>query len=173
MYEYIPHRAVEENRDHTHQLSQCLMVVIDPLRAEELVKVLRLISLQGKFQRSTWICAGRIKSKLFCRYALVQSPLLRAALPDSLCFLTAPPRCSSPQTALSPYRMVRIIIFLTSLRTRSWPKVCVGVLLLLNYQIEKESTKGFPLAGYAVQDGVDSLLGADRPHFAASSGCAK
>ena len=40
MYEYIPQRAVEENRDYAHQLSQCLMVVIDPLRAEELVKAL-------------------------------------------------------------------------------------------------------------------------------------
>jgi hypothetical protein len=124
------------------------------------VKALAVDPLQGGSQHSTWFCAGRIKSKLFCRYAPVQSPLLRAALPDSLCFLTALLRSSSLQTALSPYRDGSYYhipdepahsVMAQSLR---W---CPAFVELPDREGEYQGPPSSRLC-CTVQDGVDSLL---------------
>jgi hypothetical protein len=62
-------------------------------------------------------------------------------------------------------------------------QACLGVLLRLDYLIDRDNIKSFPLAGYAAQywathariekvsscikDGIERLFDADKPHFAA------
>lgn len=188
-YERILREMPKANREHAHQLLQCLTVAVRPLTVDELAEVLAV-----DFSADS---DGVPKLKEDLRWENQEQAVLSA--------------CSSLVTVIVDDRDSRIVQFshfsvkefLTSGRLAAsnmdtlrqhhillepahtvMAKACLGTLLRFDseFEVENRKIKKFPLALYAanhigdhaefedvishIQDGIDCLLDAEKPYFA-------
>jgi len=175
----------KSNRELAHRLLQCLTVAIRPLRVEELAEVLAIEfdpsgipilneDLRWEDQEKAVLsaCSGLI--------TVVDDHFSRVVQFANLSvkeFLTSHRLADSEIDAFRHYH-----IRLESAH-RIMAQACLSVLLRLDTDVDEASITNFPLARYAahnfgdhaefgdvlshIQQGVDILLDADKPHFAA------
>jgi Ankyrin repeats (3 copies) len=184
-YEQILKGICKANQRIAHRLMQCLVVAVHPLRIEELAEVLVIdFDVKGtspilnpglrwadqeKAVMSTCsslvniIDDGDSRTVQFSHYS-VKEYLMSDRFAESNSEVT----CYHIQ--LEPAHTILA-------------QACLGVLLQLDHDIDRDSIQNFPLARYAAQywvkhaqfgnvassieDGIDRLFDADKPHFSA------
>jgi len=191
-YERILHEIPKSNRVHAHRLLQCLTVAVRPLRVEELAEVLavELDTTEGipKLNENLrWEDQEQaVLSACSSLIAVVEdhlpqddhsSRVVQFAHFSVKEFLTSD-RLATSKIDASRYHHIGLEAAHTIMA-----QACLSVLLSLDSHIERARIKDFPLAPYAadnfgdhaefgdvlshIQDGVSSLLDADKPYFSA------
>jgi ankyrin repeat protein len=184
-YERILSNIPRSYRNHAHRLFQCLVVAMRPLRVTELAEVLA-VDFEGDGQipilNEAWRFADPVYGVLSSCSSLItvvehgDSPVVQFSHFSVKEFLT------SDRLATSSYGLTYHHISL-ELAHATMLQACLSVLLRLDFHIDGDGIKNFPLAEYAaqhwtdhaefgdvlshVQDGVGRFLDADLPHFAA------
>jgi ankyrin repeat protein len=205
-YERILLQIPKSNRVYAHRLLQCLVVAVRPLTVEELAEVLAIdFSAKGGTpmvdEKLRWEDKEQaVLSACSTLIAVVEDPSSRSRSRSP-----SPPLPPLPPPSVSPSRRVQfshfsVKEFLTSDRLAAstmddlcyhhirlelahtiMAQACLGVLLRLDNNMDKETIDSYPLARYAsehfgdhvefenvlsnVTDGVDDLLDPDKPHF--------
>jgi ankyrin repeat protein len=183
-YTRILREIPDENRDRAHRLFQCLTVSARPLRVEELAMVLAIdFTAEGNPTLNVGVRGGN------------QEKAIRLACSSLVTFITH--RDGSRIVQFSHFSVKEFLtsenlfalqgvanyrILLESAHT-IMAQACLAVLLRLDYRTDRKSIKKYPLADYSVThfvshaefgnvipqigDGIDTLLDAEKPHFAA------
>ena len=173
---------------YTHRLLQCLTVAVCPLSVEVLAEVLAVdftpiggipqlkedLRWEDEEQAVLTACSSLI--------AVVEDEnhpghVVRFSHFSVKEFLTSD-RLATLKMDASRYHHIRL-----EEAHMIMAQACLSVLLRLDYDLDKESVKSFPLAEYAakhfgdhvefegvlsqIRDGVDDLLDAEKPHLAA------
>jgi hypothetical protein len=183
-YERILREIGKPNQGHAHRLLQCLVVAIRPLRVEELAEVLAFdFNTEGMPKlNSGWRWEDQEEAVMSACSSLVtvvkdgDSRVVQFSHFSVKEFLTAD-RLAEPIRDVTRYH-IRPEAAHTILA-----QACLGVLLLLDDRVDRDSIKGFPLAVYAAQywptharvenvsspikEGMECLFDADKPYFAA------
>ena len=181
-YERILREIPSQNAGDTHRLLQCLTVAVRPLRVEELAEVLAVDVITGRTPMLNVDSRWEDQKQAIL---LACSSLVVVVDDDGSRFVqfshfSVKEFLTSDRFAASKGDVSRYII---------WPEpahivmaqACLAVLLRLDYHIDKESVKNFPLADYAashvgdhvgfgnvisrVRDAVDCLIDVEKPHF--------
>ena len=182
-YERILREIKKPNRGHAHQLLQCLVAAVRPLRVEELAEVLAFdFSAEGIPKLNLgWRWEDQEEAVMSACSSLViivkngDSRIVQFSHFSVKEFLTAR-RLAEPIRDVSHYH-IRLEAAHTVLA-----HACLGVLLRLDDHVDRDKIKNFPLARYAAQywptharfenassrikDGMACLFDADKPHFA-------
>jgi ankyrin repeat protein len=185
-YEWILHEIPKSNRVHAHRLLQCLTVAVRPLCANELAEVLAIEfdtaggtpelneDMRWEDQEQAVLSAC---SSLVAVIDDNDSRVVQFAHFSVKEFLTSDRLAMSINEA-SRYHHISLKPAHTIMA-----QVCLGVLLRLDSQTGGATIENFPLAQYAaayfgehaefedvlsyLRGGIDDLLDADKPHFAA------
>ena len=182
-YERILREIRKPNQGHAHQLLQCLVAAVRPLRVAELAEVLAFdFNSEGipKLNPS-WRWQDQEEAVMSACSSLViivedgDSRIVQFSHFSVKEFLTAN-RLAEPIRDVSRYH-IRLEAAHTILA-----QACLGVLLRLDDSVDRDKIKDFPLARYAAQywptharfenasscikDGMECLFDADKPHFA-------
>ena len=185
-YERILQEIPKSNRLYTHRLLQCLTVAVRPLRVEELAEVLAIDfdsaggipklneDLRWEDQEQGVLSAC---SSLIAVVEDYSSRVVQFSHFSVKEFLTSD-RLATSTIEASHYHHI-----LLEPSHMIMAQACLSVLLGLDPQNNKGGLKDFPLARYAsehfgdhaefgsvfahIRDGIDDLLDADKPHFAA------
>ena len=184
-YERILHEIPKANRVHVHQLLQCLTVAVRPLRVEELAEILAVdfSTAEGipKLNEDwRWKDQEAVLAACSSLIAVVDdddSWVVQFSHFSVMEFLTSD-RLATSEVDTLRYHNIR-----SGPAHSTIAQACIGVLLRLEYPIDAEYQKRFPLADYAakhfadhaefgdvishITDGIDKLLDEDKPHFAA------
>ena len=185
-YERILQEIPKSNRVHAHRLLQCLTVAVRPLHVKELAEVLAVdfratggipklnedLRWEDQEQAVLSACSSLI--------AVVQDDHSRVVQFSHFSvkeFLTSD-RLATSTIEASHYHHILLEPSHTIMA-----QACLSVLLRLDSHINEDSLKDFPLARYAsqyfedhadfgnvfihIRDGIDDLLDAEKPHFAA------
>ena len=185
-YERILQEIPKSNRVHAHRLLQCLTVAVRPLRVEELAEILAVdfgatggipklnedMRWEDQEQAVLLACSSLISIVRDDGSRVVQFSHFSVKE-----FLTSD-RLATSTIEASHYHHIVLEPSHTIMA-----QACLSVLLRLNSRINKDSLKDFPLTWYAsqhfgdhaefgnvfahIRDGVDDLLDAEKPHFAA------
>ena len=182
-YERILREIRKQNQGHAHQLLQCLVAAVRPLRVEELAEVLAFdFKAEGTPRLDTgWRWEDQEEAVMSACLSLVtivkdgNSRIVQFSHFSVKEFLTAN-RLAEPIRAVSRYH-IRLEAAHTILA-----RACLGVLLRLDDRVDRDKIKTFPMARYAaeywptharfenassrVKDGMECLFDADKPHFA-------
>jgi hypothetical protein len=182
-YERILREIRKPNHGHACRLLQCLVAAVRPLRVEELAEILAVdfnaegiprLNLGWRWENQeeavmsacsslvTIVKDGDLKVVQFSHFSVKE-------------FLTAN-RLAEPIRDVSRYH-IRLEAAHTILA-----QACLGVLLRLDDDVDRDNIENFPLARYAAQywptharfenassrikDGMECLFDADKPHFA-------
>jgi len=185
-YERILREIPKVNRDYAHRLLRCLAAADRPLAVEELAEILAIDfsaksgipKLNEEFRPADQapeqvvlaICSSLVvivndrgsRQVQFSHYSVLQ-------------FLTSDRLAKSESSALSYYHIERESAHIIM------AQACLGALLGLNDQMDKETIESYPLAEYAgehfvaharvgevlskISNGVDDLLDPDKSHF--------
>ena len=182
-YQRILGSVGKANRGLAHQILQCLIVAVRPLRVEELAEVLALDFDTG----------GTPKLNPDWRWADQREAVLSAC--SSLVTIV-----NDGDSRIVQFSHFSVKEFLTSIRTAEsgrdiscfhiglepahliLAQACLGVLFRLDEHMDEETIKNFPLAEYAakhwvrharfgnvlplIKDGIDRLFDAEKPYFA-------
>ena len=183
-YERILREIRKPNQGHAHQLLQCLVAAVRPLRVEELAEVLAVDFVGEGIPKLNlgWRWEDQEEAVMSACSSLViivkdgDSRIAQFSHFSVKEFLTAN-RLTEPIKDVSRYH-IRLEAAHTILA-----QACLGVLLRLDDRVDRENIEKFPLAGYAAQywatharfenassyikDGMRCLFDADKPHFAA------
>src|SRR5712691_7869925 len=188
-YERILQEIPKSNRAHAHRLLQCLTVAIRPLRVEELAEVLAVgFDATGGIPKLNedlqWELEDQEQAVLSACSSLIavvwddDSRMVQFSHFSVKEFLT------SDRLATSTIVAARHCHILLEPSHTIMAQACLSILLSLDSKshINEDNLKDFPLAWYAskhfgdhaefgnvfahIQDGVDDLLDADKPHFA-------
>ena len=183
-YERILREIRKPNQGHAHQLLQCLVAAVRPLRVEELAEVLAVdFAVEGIPKLNLgWRWKDQEEAVMSACSSLVvivkdgDSRIVQFSHFSVKEFLTAN-RLAEPIRDVSRYH-IRLEAAHTILA-----QACLGVLLRLDDRVDRDKIKDFPLARYAAQywptharfenasshikDGMKCLFDADKPHFAA------
>ena len=181
-YERILREIRKPNQGHAHRLLQCLVAAVRPLRVEELAEVLAFdFNSEGIPKLNPgWRWENQEEAVMSACSSLAMivkdgdSRLVQFSHFSVKEYLTAN-RLAEPIRDVSRYH-IRLEAAHTILA-----RACLGVLLRLDDQVDRDSIKNFPLALYAAQywatharvenvssrikDGMECLFDADRPHF--------
>ncbi|KAH9996982.1 hypothetical protein BJV74DRAFT_960877, partial [Russula compacta] len=185
-YERILSEIPKSNRVYTHRLLQCLTVAFRPLSVEELAEVLAVDftpiggipklkeDLRWEDQEQAVLTACSSLVAVVEHWGLREVQFSHFSVKE---FLTSD-RLATSKMDTSRYHRIRLEEAHTIMA-----QACLSVLLRLDYDLDEESVKSFPLANYAgnhfsdhvefedvlsqIGDGVDDLLDAGNPHFAA------
>ena len=182
-YERILRDIRKPNQGHAHQLLQCLVAAVRPLRVEELAEVLAFdFNSEGipKLNPS-WRWQDQEEAVMSACSSLViiakdgDSRIVQFSHFSVKEFLTAN-RLAEPIRDVSRYH-IRLEAAHTILA-----QACFGVLLRLDDSVDRDKIKDFPLARYAAQywptharfenasscikDWMECLFDADKPRFA-------
>ena len=185
-YERILQEIPKSNRVHAHRLLQCLTVAVRPLRVEELAEILAVeFSAAGGIPKLNedlrWEDQEQaVLSACSSLISVVQDDHSRVVQFSHFSvkeFLTSD-RLATSTIDASHYHHILLEPSHTIMA-----QACLSVLLRLDSHINKHSLKDFPLAWYAsqhfgdhaefgnvfihIRDGIDDLLDAEKPHFAA------
>ena len=182
-YERILMEIRKPNQRHAHQLLQCLVAAVRPLRVEELAEILAFdFRAEGIPKLNlAWRWEDQKEAVISACSSLViivkdgDSRIVQFSHFSVKEFLTAN-RLAEPIRDVSRYH-IRLEAAHTILA-----QACLGVLLRLDDRVDHDNIKNFPLARYAAQywptharfenassrimDGMECLFDADRPHFA-------
>ena len=182
-YERILKDIRKPNQGHAHQLLQCLVAAVRPLRVEELAEVLTFDFNSDGIPKLNleWRWEDQEEAVLSACSSLViivkdgDSRIVQFSHFSVKEFLTAN-RLAEPTRDVSRYH-IRLEAAHTILA-----QACLGVLLRLDDRVDRDNIKDFPLARYAAQywatharfenassrikDGMERLFDADKPHFA-------
>ena len=182
-YERILKKIRKPNQEHAHRLLQCLAVAARPLRVEELAEVLAFdFDAEGIPELNlNWRWEDREEAVMSTCSSLViivedgDSRIVQFSHFSVKEFLTAD-RLAEPIRDVSRYH-IRLDTAHTVL-----VRACLGVLLRLDDDVDRDNVKNFPLALYSAQhwtthaqfqdvssrvkDGMECLFDTDRPHFA-------
>jgi ankyrin repeat protein len=182
-YERILREIRKPNQGHAHQLLQCLVAAVRPLRVEELAEVLAVdFDVEGIPKLNLgWRWQDQEEAVMSACSSLVtivkdgDSRIVQFSHFSVKEFLTAN-RLAEPFKDVSRYH-IRLGAAHTILA-----QACLGVLLRLDDHVDRDTIKDFPLARYAAQywatharfgnasscikDGMECLFDADKPHFA-------
>jgi hypothetical protein len=182
-YQRILRSISKANRGLAHQVLQCLIAAVRPLRVEELAEVLAMDFNTG----------GTPKLNPEWRWADQREAVLSAC--SSLVSIV-----NDGDSRIVQFSHFSVKEFLTSIRTAESSKdiscyhillepahaivaqACLGVLLGLDDHIDEEIIKNLPLAEYVtehwdsharfgnvsslIEGGIDRLFDAEKPHFA-------
>ena len=183
-YERILKEIRKPNQGHAHRLLQCLVAAVRPLRVEELAEVLAFDFNAEEISKLNpgWRWENQEEAVMSACSSLVMivkdgdSRVVQFSHFSVREYLTAS-RLAEPVKDVSRY-YIRLEAAHTTLA-----QACLGILLRLDGQVDRENIKNFPLARYAAQywvtharfenalshikDGMERLFDADRPHFAA------
>ena len=185
-YERILSDIPKSNRVHAHRLLQCLTVAFRPLQVKELAEVLAVDfmpmggtpklkeDLRWEDQEQAVLTAC---SSLIAVVKDKDSRVVQFSHFSVKEFLTSDRLATSKMDA-SRYHHIRFREAHSIMA-----QACLSVMLRLDYDIDMESIRNFPLAQYAakyfgdhiefdnvlsdIRDGVDDLLDSNKPHFAA------
>jgi len=185
-YERILQEIPKSNRVHTHRLLQCLTVAVRPLGVEELAEVLAIdfdaaggipelnedLRWEDQEQAVLFAC-----SSLITIVGEGYSRVVQFSHFSVKEFLTSD-RLATSMIDASRYHHIRLEQSHTIMA-----QACLSVLLCLSSLIHGDVHENSPLARYAaehfgdhaesenvlahIRGGVDDLLNADKPHFAA------
>ena len=182
-YERILREIRKPNQGHAHQLLQCLVAAVRPLRVEELAEVLVFdFNAEGIPKLNPgWRWEDQEEAVMSACSSLVMivndgdSRIVQFSHFSVKEFLTAN-RLVEPIRDVSRYH-IRLEAAHTILA-----QACLGVLLRLDDRVDRENIKNFPFARYAaeywvmhaqfenassrIKDGMECLFDADKPHFA-------
>jgi hypothetical protein len=182
-YERILREIRKPNQGHAHRLLQCLVVVVRPLRVEELAEVLAFDFTTGGMPKLNpgWRWEDQEEAVTSACSSLVtivkdgDSRVVQFSHFFVKEFLTAD-RLAEPIRDVSRYH-IRLEAAHTILA-----QACLGILLRLDNRVDRDGIKSFPLALYAaeywprharvenvsshIKDGMERLFDADKPHFA-------
>ena len=182
-YERILKEIRKPKQGHAHRLLQCLVAAVRPLRVEELAEVLAFdFNTDGIPKLNLgWRWENQEEAVMSACSSLViivkdgDSRIVQFSHFSVKEFLTAN-RLAEPIRDVSRYH-IRLEAAHTILA-----QACLGVLLRLDDDVDRDNIKNFPLARYAAQcwaaharfgnassgikDGMDCLFDADKPHFA-------
>ena len=182
-YERILKEIRKPNQGHVHQLLQCLIAAVRPLRVEELAEVLAFdFDVEGIPKLNIgWRWEDQeeaVMSACSSLVTIVKDGDLRIVQFSHFSvkeFLTAN-RLAEPIRDVSRY-YIRLDAAHTILA-----QACLGVLLRLDDRVDRDKLKNFPLARYAAQywdthaqfenassrikDGMECLFDEDKRHFA-------
>ena len=183
-YERILREIRKPNQGHAHQLLQCLVAAVRPLRVEELAEVLAVdFAVEGIPKLNLgWRWKDQEEAVMSACSSLVvivkdgDSRIVQFSHFSVKEFLTAN-RLAEPIRDVSRYH-IRLEAAHTILA-----QACLGVLLRLDDRVDRDKIKDFPLARYAAQywptharfgntsshvmDGMKCLFDAEKPYFAA------
>ena len=182
-YERILRDIRKPNQGVAHRLMQCLVVAFRPLEVKELAEVLAFdFNVEGipKLNQN-WRWEDQEESVMSACSSLVaivndgDSRIVQFSHFSVKEFLTAD-RLAEPIRDVSPYH-----IELEAAHT-ILAQACIGALLQLDDQVDRDNIKEFPLAPYAaacwpsharfgsesarIKDGMERLFDEDQPHFA-------
>jgi hypothetical protein len=181
-YERILREIGKPNQRHAHRLLQCLVVAARPLRVEELAEVLAFDFNTGGMPKlnPSWRWEDQEEAVMSACSSLVtivkhgDSRVVQFSHFSVKEFLTAD-RLAEPIRDVTRYhiRLEAAHMILA--------QACLGVLLRLDDQVDRDSIKSLPLALYAAQywprharvenvsscikDGMESLFDAEKRHF--------
>ena len=182
-YERILREIRRPNQGHAHRLLQCLVAAVRPLRVEELAEILAFdFNAEGIPKLNPgWRWDNQEEAVMSACSSLAMivkdgdSRIVQFSHFSVKEYLTAD-RLAEPIRDVSRYH-IRLEVAHTILA-----RACLGVLLRLDDQVDRDNIKNFPLARYAAQywaaharvedvpsrirDGMESLFDADKPHFA-------
>ena len=182
-YEQILREIGKPNRGHAHRLMQCLVAAVRPLRVEELAEVLAFdFNAEGIPKLNVgWRWEDQEEAVMSACSSLVMivkdgdSRVVQFSHFSVKEFLTAN-RLVEPIKDVSRYH-IRLEAAHTILA-----QACLGVLLRLDDQVDRDTIENFPLARYAAQYwvtharfknvssrikvGMERLFDADKPYFA-------
>ena len=182
-YERILREIRKPNQKHAHRLMQCLVAAVRLLRVEELAEVLAFDFNAGGIPKLNvgWRWEDQEEAVMSPCSSLVMivkdgdSRVVQFSHFSVKEFLTAN-RLAEPIKDVSRYH-IRLEAAHTIL-----VQACLGVLLRLDDQVDRDKIENFPLARYAAQywatharvenasawikDGMECLFDADKPHFA-------
>jgi hypothetical protein len=183
-YERILREIRKPKQKHAHQLLQCLVAAVRPLRVEELAEVLAFDFIAEGIPKLNvgWRWENQEEAVMSACSSLViivedgDSRIVQFSHFSVKEFLTAN-RLAEPIKDVSRYH-IRLDAAHTILA-----RACLGVLLQLDDRVDHDNIKNFPLARYAAQywptharfenasslikNGMECLFDADKPHFAA------
>ena len=183
-YERILREIRKPNQGHAHQLLQCLVAAVRPLRLEELAEVLAVDFVAEGIPNLNlgWRWEDQEEAVMSACSSLVvivkdgDSRIVQFSHFSVKEFLTAD-RLAEPIRDVSRYH-IRLETAHTVLG-----QACLGVLLRLDDRVDRDMIENFPLAQYAAQywptharfgnasshimDGMKCLFDADKPHFPA------
>ncbi|KAH9013199.1 hypothetical protein EDB85DRAFT_2098425 [Lactarius pseudohatsudake] len=183
-YERILREISRANREHAYRLLQCLTVAIRPLRVEELAEILAVDfnASGGPKLNADWRWEDNEEVVLSACSSLVAVVIDGDSRVVQFSHFSVKEFLTSNRLASSLGEESRFHIRLESAHT-ILAQASLGVLLLLDERIDRDSIVGLPLAQYAaehwpehvkfenvlshVKGGVDELFDADKPHFAA------
>ena len=182
-YERILREIRKPNQKHAHRLMQCLVAAVRPLRIEELAEVLAF----------DFNAEGIPKLNLGWRWEDQEEAVMSACSSLVMIIKDGDSRVVqfshfSVKEYLTTNRLVEPIKDVSRYHIRLeaahtiLAQACLGVLLRLDDQVDRNKIKNFPLAQYAAQywatharvenassrikDGMECLFDADEPHFA-------
>ena len=181
-YERILREIRKPNQGHAHQLLQCLVAAVRPLRVAELAEVLAFDFKPEGIPKLNlgWRWEDQEEAVMSACSSLViivkdgDSQIVQFSHFSVKEFLTAN-RLAESIRDVSRYH-IRLNAAHTILA-----QACLGVLLELDGCIERDNIESFPLARYAAQhwdthaqfenasrikDGLECLFDEDKPHFA-------
>jgi hypothetical protein len=183
-YERILREIRKPNQAHAHQLLQCLVAAVRPLRVEELAEVLAVDfnAAEGIPRLNPgWRWENQEEAVMSACSSLViivnekNSRIVQFSHFSVKEFLMAN-RLAEPIRDVSRYH-IRLEAAHTVLA-----QACLGVLLRLDDRVDRNKIENFPLGRYAAQywvthvrtgnassrikDGMECLFDVDRPHFA-------
>ena len=182
-YERILREIRKPNQGHAHQLLQCLVAAVRPLRVEELAEVLAFdFDVEGIPKLNLgWRWQDQEEAVMSACSSLViivkdgNSRIVQFSHFSVKEFLTAN-RLAEPVRGISRYH-IRLDAAHMILA-----QACLGVLLRLDNHIDRDNIEKFPLARYAAQywdthtqfdnassgmkDGIECLFDEEKPHVA-------
>ena len=181
-YERILREIPSQNAGDTHRLLQCLTVAVRPLRVEELAEVLAVDVITGRTPTLNVDSRWEDQKQAIL---LACSSLVAVIDDDGSQFVqyshfSVKEFLTSDRFAASKGDVSHYIIRLEPAHI-VMAQACLAVLLRLDYHIDEESIKNFPLADYAashvgdhvefgnviscVRDAVDCLIDVEKPHL--------
>jgi Ankyrin repeats (3 copies)/Ankyrin repeat len=182
-YERILKEIRKPNQGHAHQLLQCLVAAVRPLRVEELAEVLTFDFNSDGIPKLNldWRWEDQEEAVMSACSSLViivkdgGSRIVQFSHFSVKEFLTAK-RLAEPIRDVSRYH-IRLDAAHTILA-----QACLGVLLRLDDRVDCDNINDFPLVQYAarywatharfengsscIKEGMECLFDADKPHFA-------
>ena len=184
-YERILKEIRKANQGHAYRLMQCLVAAVRPVHVEELAEVLAVDFDSGgtPMLNPGWRWSDQQEAVLSSCSSLVT--IVKDGDSDSrivqFSHFSVKEFLLSNRLAESTKDVSRYHIQLEPAHT-ILAQACLGVLLRLDDNVDRNGIEGFPLARYAapywvnhaqfenvssrIEEGMDCLFDADKPHFA-------
>ena len=186
-YDRVLREIPKVNQEHAHRLLQCLTVAVRPLRVQELAEVLAVdFSEAGgvpTLLNEDWRWEDQEQAVLSACSSLITVAGVQNSRIVQFSHFSVKEFLTSDRLATSKVDVSRYHHICLEPAHVIMARACISVLLCIKHRIDDESIKRFPLVQYAathladhvefenvishITHGIDHLLDADKPHFAA------